>query len=576
MPLRTGWTVVFLAGLLVPPLGAQERVFPDWCHGARIADLVLSFDTRDAEVDEFVSDAREDGASVILAHFEEENFYGSLVDEAGWRRMLGRAGRLLESSRRVGLRVAWYVNGLEVMTPDAARDRERPSLARSHPDWLQRRAGRGGPGAPIVFTGLEYGWITPDMEDAWICPLSGYGELLRARLSELAGRGLDAVWIDACFLPGVQPEEEPVWGCGCDRCRVRFARETGVSPDFPLSFADPPFQAWLAWREQLVASYLTGLAEHAWSIGVVPFYESSTLDSPDATLLANDATVLSASPIGFAPEIDAPGEEESMARASEKEWTAYLSMLLFARDMAGEKPCWVLQYAGGPADAARELGMTLATTGNYFPVLGDDDPKGQEFARQAFRLVRDLAPLVRASKPFAPVAVLYSSRARDLHDGARGGPYSTEGTRFFRSYRAAVGELVRAHVPFRIVSGPAGLDLSGVRAVVVPDGLSSGDVPALPPGCERLDAGPEGIARVPTSGLPFSVDAPPSTAVLVRRAESGWLVSVHPLSAASPSTLRFSAPRRFRVRTLDGERSGEGKVVELAAPQPFYFVEVLD
>ncbi|MBI4612389.1 MAG: hypothetical protein HY720_02155 [Planctomycetes bacterium] len=576
MPHRTSWVLLSIAALAAPPLAAQERVFPDWCHGARIADLVLSPDTPDRDLGEFVSDAREDGASVILVHFEEENFYGSLVDEGGWRRMLDRAGRLLESARRAGLRVAWYVNGLEVMTPGAARDRERPSLARSHPDWLQRRAGRGGPGTPIVFTGLEYGWIAPDMEDAWICPLSDYGELLRARLSELAGRGLDAVWIDACFLPGVQPGNEPIWGCGCERCRVRFARDTGLSPDFPLIFADPAFQAWLAWREQLVASYLAGLAEHAWSLGVVPFYESSTLDSPDATLLGNDATILSASPIGYAPEIDAPGEEESMARASPEEWTAYLSMLLFARDMAGEKPCWVLQYAGGPSDAERELGMTLAATGNYFPVLGDDDPEARKFSREAFRLVREVAPLVRASRPLAPVAVLYSSRARDLHDGARGGQYSTKGTRFFRSYRAAVGQLVQAHVPFRIVSVPAGPDLSGVRAVVVPDGLPGGDVPALPPGCERLDVGPEGIARIPVPELPFSVEAPPSMAVLVRRGEGGWLVSVHALAAAGPSTIRFSAPRRFRIRTLEGERSGEGKVVELAASRPFHFVEVFD
>jgi hypothetical protein len=63
------------------------------------------------------------------------------VDEEGWKQILEKIELLIDQAHEQDLKVICYLNGLEVLTWDARLDEERPSLARTYPEWLQKDIG---------------------------------------------------------------------------------------------------------------------------------------------------------------------------------------------------------------------------------------------------------------------------------------------------------------------------------------------------------------------------------------------------------------------------------------------------
>ena len=135
--------------------------------------------------------------------------YGTFVVDEGFDRMLALLRTVVAEAQDRELRVIVYLNGLEVMThdavdPDTCAPLPGDTMARSFPAWLQHDLA----GEPIVYSCLDLGWVTPDMEDAWISPFSPYLDLFKSRLAALGEIAVDGVYIDATFMPGLQPDEE--------------------------------------------------------------------------------------------------------------------------------------------------------------------------------------------------------------------------------------------------------------------------------------------------------------------------------------------------------------------------------
>ena len=139
--------------------------------------------------------------------------YRTFVVEAGFADILLSIEHLTAEATQRGLRTLVYVNGLEVMTRGAYDGQCNPTgittMATAFPQWLQLDLD----GEPIVYACQAADWLEPDWEDAWMSPFSGYRELFKTRIGQLAVAGVDGIYIDATFLPGYQADEDNLrWG----------------------------------------------------------------------------------------------------------------------------------------------------------------------------------------------------------------------------------------------------------------------------------------------------------------------------------------------------------------------------
>jgi len=197
---------------LTTSISAQVE-YPDWSYEMKIwpFDILYPFETAfaringedktsDTQIKSSLNEAKNKGANVVIFYIDEEQTFETFVDETGFNKALSRIQFLVDEAHARSLKVVCYVNGLEVITVGARSNQTMPSLARNYPDWLQIDI----TGDKMVwYTTSQIDWIPSDSEDAWASPLSHWRDLFKSRLTALAGSGLDGVYIDATFLPGV-------------------------------------------------------------------------------------------------------------------------------------------------------------------------------------------------------------------------------------------------------------------------------------------------------------------------------------------------------------------------------------
>ncbi len=427
---------------------AQKRTFPEWSRNMLVWPFDLLFPTTsDEEMVERIEAARSEGANVLIFYIEEEHMYGTFVDEAGFSAILPKIWRLAGLAHEGGMKVVCYVNGLEVMTHHAATDPALPSMYRDHPDWVQKDIS----GKDMVWYGLDYDWVTPDMEDAWICPLSPYRELFKKRLSSLAQQGVDGIYIDATFLPGIQPGPNRIWACADSRCRSEFLERTGLSIPTAEDWTSDSWRRWITFRHEIIAEYLGDLAAHAWSVGLVPFWESSTGDTAEGTLLGNESAYVVRGDISFSPEIE--GEA----------WSNVFRLAKFAHDLDPSRPMLFLGWPATADAARREFAITLCESNNYYPTA--DSP----WPREAFQFIDKVQSSILSKRiAFSGIAMIYSVRNKD---------FTFTDDRHFDSYKAAFDVLSSRHLPFRVLvlENLESTQLADLNALVLSDVPSISD-----------------------------------------------------------------------------------------------------
>ena len=540
-----------------PAVRAQSsgQTFPAWAFNLRLWPFdILYPETSGVEIRDRLDRAVNAGANSTIVYIEEEHMYGTFVDEDGFAAVLTQLADLVAEAHARDLRVIVYLNGLEVMTHDAV-DPETctalpgPTMARTHPDWLQRDLDD----EPIVYTCLDLDWVTPDMEDAWVSPFSPYRDLFRARLAALGAIGMDGVYIDATFMPGLQPDEDaPRWGTTDPAARQAFRVATGHAVPQEEDPDDPAWRAWLLWRHEAIRAYLDDLAAAAWSAGMVPFWESSTNDTPEGTLLGNETAITARNAMGFSPEIEPEGD-----------WLAAFRMFQAARDFAPDHPLIYLGWPETPADARHEFATALSFSNTLYPTADAPYPEDAfAFADSIQHTVLD-----RRQPYWGHVALIYSVRNKD---------WTYEDETHFEAYDDAFRDLTMAHIPFRVLvlEQLTAEALAPFDTIVLP-GLAAitDEEYALLRGRRVILLGEENGTRDDTwavrgepldwphvldgdldelpSGLPFDLEAPETTAVAFYRDGAGgfFLFAVHMeesgelvLSAGEP--LRVTAYRR--------------------------------
>jgi hypothetical protein len=412
-----------------------------------------------AEIDERVQAAADEDATAVIFYIESEHMYGTFVDDTGFSQVQDLAGYLTEQANALDMATIVYVNGLEVMTRGAYDDQGNSTgiatMATTYPDWLQLDLD----GEPIVYGNQSSDWLEPDWEDAWLSPYSGYRDFFKTRIEQLADAAVDAIYIDATFLPGFQPDDDSLrWGSTDAEFASAFADATGLDCPTEADFDAPEFRAFLTFRHEAIADYLGDLAQTALDAGMVPFWESSTNDTAEATVLGNSTAVTGREGLGLSPEIEPEGD-----------FFAAFRMAKAARELNQGRPMIYLGWPESAEDAECEFAVALAHSNTYYPTADIDVPEG------AFAFMDTVAEVLEDRAPYGGnVALLYSDRNQD---------YTYEDETAFEAYVEAFEQLAQLHIPLRIAPleyvTTDGLD--GVDTVVLPgtQALSDAEAEAL-------------------------------------------------------------------------------------------------
>ncbi|NOX18347.1 MAG: T9SS type A sorting domain-containing protein [Chlorobi bacterium] len=421
--------------LMVSSAIFAQNDYPDWACEMKVwpFDVLYPFDTAfagingeektsDADIRGKLDAAVNAGANVVIFYIDDEQSYETFVDENGFSQTLSRIQFLVGEAHNRNLKVVCYLNGLETISVGATTNQALPSLARNYPDWLQIDV----TGEKMVwYTTEETEWIPENSEDAWASPLSPWRDFFKQRLISLANAGLDGVYIDATFLPGVDAFGIK-WASSDPYFKDEFQDSYGLSIPSSVDWNSETWRKFVFFRHEVIRDYLGEMAEVARANGMTPFFESSSCDFKNGTFLANDVPFTISGDIACSPEIEPEGDFRAAFRMSKS-----------TRDANQDFPMWFLGWPETAERAQREFSITLCHSGNYYPTADADFPAN---AFSFMDLLRE--PILSKRVPFQNAVLIYPMRSKD---------YSFESESAFGAYDGAFNELIRKHIPFRIL-----------------------------------------------------------------------------------------------------------------------------
>ncbi|MEA1948306.1 MAG: twin-arginine translocation signal domain-containing protein [Thermodesulfobacteriota bacterium] len=396
----------------VPPVQKGTGVklsgakYPDWIAEARIFGFPVSGVKVDRQRMEMELDrAIAQGANVL----EADSRLSDYLTEEDFVMELQLIKDTTKLAHERGLKVVWYYPSLEVITPNGRFRKD--TIGRLHPDWLQLSFDRERRG---VFYGQKVFWVEPNDESAWMCPNSPYREWYNNRLKQLSKTGVDGLWLDVPLLGLVVAK----WGCACNYCREKFARQTGL--EFPIKFdvSDKRFWRYLQWRHETLTEFVEECKKAINSVdpNVITIAEVVSLDHLGATEWGTEGSSMKNNFIVW--EEDGSSETTAMADASYDDWMAQYNIYKYCRGATMDRPSWAFCYGYNDADSQLVMAGAIAAQNNPYELRV---PKmttsvGMEFRGMMYNWIAKYSKHIFRSQPIAQVAVLYSERNRDFLD----------------------------------------------------------------------------------------------------------------------------------------------------------------
>ncbi len=447
--------------------------FPDWAREARLVGASFDPEMTDAEIEAKLQQLADQGVSVVVADAPTGWSYTAWVDDAEFNQVLTlMRDRVFPRAHAKGLRVVWYLTGLELICEGCVQTGRDPAV--EHPQWVQiDRFGN-----PVRFSNVQgVFWLNPDDIDVWLSPESPYRDFYIARIRDIAAAGADGLWMDVAYLLNSIGPYDDLWPSYDPYSRAAFQAAYGHSAIPAKNWSDLAWRHFVRWRIESITRFVEDVAAAARAVNpnLLFFTENWGMDSNYVTQYAQDPLEFLANPyVATAHELEPVDQDDTgMANATLKQWRDYALMVKFAVAANKGKPGWVLTYAGGIDDSLREAGVHLAEGANFYEAKGPemvDDSTGSRPI--VFPWLAANAPLAYHSTSMAEVALWYSPRTRDFIDGENAGDdkYDYASTTYIREYRARAQDLLKAQVPFDIVTGQWSLDeLRQYAWLVLPD-----------------------------------------------------------------------------------------------------------
>jgi hypothetical protein len=448
---------------------AAPRSFPpgqDWANYVRIG----AYGLRGGDAAEIVRKAQASNVFGIEVDNDIEGRYESFVHP---EEKLKAIHDVAEAAHRVGNYAFVYIAGTECITAHA--DQTPHTLAKEHPDWLQRDIN----GKPAMFGGGTAFWIRPGDEDVWVSPYApqwrkGYMEHVR----QIAGTGIDGIYIDIPYWMTHFEGWENTWASFDDYTVAAFKQQTGLDARHDLKlgdFSDPAFRKWVTFRIQTFTNFLSEIGQNAKAVNpkikiipeIYPGIES------EAVRVGADVYSLYAVVDAIAHEYEF-GESGHMAsERTPLDWFRYQVGMHSFRAFAEGKATWILNYSwdGDKKVEAREAMQNLAMSqvmdgANFWDAPGhsmagsNDLPTRKKIFdwiaahEKTFYLPRG---------PIDPIGVYFSPETRNFH-----------AKEFIDSYRGILILLMQKHLEFQVVT-PRNLAEFRGRTLVLPDVQELGD-----------------------------------------------------------------------------------------------------
>jgi hypothetical protein len=464
--------LLFAAALLAAP-GSHEQDWTNqnWTNYVRIG----AYGLRGGDAVQIVSKAQASDVFGIEVDNDIPGRYESFLNPA---EKLKAIHDVAEEAHRVGNHAFVYIAGTECITAHA--DQTPHTLAKDHPDWLQRNIA----GKPAIFGGGSAFWIRAGDEDVWVSPFATeWRKTYMERVRQIAATGIDGIYIDIPYWMTHFDGWEDTWASFDDYTVAAFKQQTGLDAKHDLKlgdFSDPAFRKWVEFRIQAITDFLREIDQTAKSINpkIKTIPEIYPGIEEDAVRVGSDVYSLYAVVDAIAHEYEF-GEGDHMASSrTPLDWFRYQVGMHSFRAFAQGKATWILNYSWDgdkKVDASdamiRESMMNLAMSqvmagANFWDAPGhsmagsNDLPTRKtifswiEAHEKTFYLPRT---------PIDPIGVYFSPATRNF--GA---------DEFIASYRGILILLMQKHLEFQIVTPRTLADFKG-QTLILPDVRVLGD-----------------------------------------------------------------------------------------------------
>ena len=447
--------------LLSVVLQASPRpVEQNWTHHVRIG----AYGLRTGNASAIVESAQSDGVFGIEVDNDIPGRYESFLNP---EEKLKAIHDVTDKAHAAGNRAFAYIAGTECITANA--DKTPHTLAKDHPDWLQRKLN----GNPAVFGGGSAFWIAKGDEDVWVSPYApAWRKTYMERVRQIAATGIDGIYVDIPYWMTHFDGWEDTWASFDDYTIAAFREKTGLDAkkDVKLGdFSDANFRKWIEFRIQTITDFMQEIDRNAKSVNpdIKTIPEIYPGIEEEAVRVGADVYSLYSVVDAIAHEYEFGSGDHMASSRTPLDWFNYQVGMHSFRAFAQGKATWILNYSwdgDGKVDR-REAMMNLAVSeimaGSNFwdapghSMAGSNDSPTRKKIFSWIKAHEDTFYRPRAT--IAPIGVYFSPETRNY--------YANE---FIPSYRGVLILLMQKHVEFQVVTPRTLSEFQG-HTLILPD-----------------------------------------------------------------------------------------------------------
>jgi len=458
---RSVGSAVFVVLLLIPVLrAAPDSAEQNWTNYVRIG----AYGLQSNNADQIVRSAQEDGVFGIEVDNDIPGRYESFVNP---EEKLKAIRAVAEKAHAVGNHAFVYIAGTECITANA--DKTLHTLAKEHPDWLQRKI----TGEPAIFGGGTAFWIAKGDEDVWVTPYApAWRKIYMERVKQIAATGIDGIYVDIPYWMTHFDGWEDTWASFDDYTVAAFQKQTGLDAKKDLKlgdFSDPNFRKWVEFRIQTFTDFMQEIDRTAKSVN--PEIKTIPEIYPG---IEEESVRVGADVYSLYPVVDAVAHEyefgsgDHMASSrTPLAWFSYQVGMHSFRAFAQGKATWILNYSwdGDKKVDRREAMMNLAVSeimagANFWDAPGHSMAGSNDTTtrRKIFSWIKANEKTFYSPRtPITPIGVYFSPETRNF--------FAKE---FIASYRGILILFLQKHLEFQIVT-PRTLSAFQGKTLILPD-----------------------------------------------------------------------------------------------------------
>src|SRR5438477_3516795 len=446
------------------PRDAEPR--QDWTNYVRIAAYSLNRENPD----KIVANATADHVFGIEVDNDIPGRYESFLDPT---EKLKAIQSVAEEAHAAGNHAFVYIAGTECITANA--DRSPHTMAKDHPDWLQRKI----TGEPALFGGGTAFWIQKGDEDVWISPFATeWRKIYMQRVRQIASTGIDGIYVDIPYWMTHFEGWENTWASFDDYTVEAFRKQTGLNAKKDLKigdFTDPNFRKWVDFRIQTFTDFMREIANNAKSVNPQIKIIPEIYPGIEEAAARVGADVYSLYPVVdvVAHEYEYGEGNHMAASRNPLDWFGYQVGMYSFRAFAQGKPTWILNYSWDGEknvsipEAIKNLAMSqVMANANFWDAPGHSMAGSNDLStrKRIFSWIREHEKTFYLPRsPIDPIGVYFSPATRNFH-----------AEEFIASYRGILILMMQKHLEFQIVTPRTLADFQG-KTLVLPDVREFGD-----------------------------------------------------------------------------------------------------